>query len=46
MLATTVAGNAHTLGELATMYREAGFSEVAGHSVPTGPHTVVVGRAV
>jgi hypothetical protein len=28
------------------MYHEAGFGDVAGHSVPTGPHTVVVGRAV
>jgi ubiquinone/menaquinone biosynthesis C-methylase UbiE len=46
MLATTVGGDAYTLKELATMYREAGFGEVAGHPVPTGPHTVVVGRAL
>ncbi len=45
MLATTVAGDAYTLTELAAMYLEAGFGDVAGHSVPTGPHTVVVGRA-
>ncbi len=46
MLATTAAGDAYTLPELAAMYREAGFAQVAGHPVPTGPHTVVVGRAV
>jgi SAM-dependent methyltransferase len=46
MLATTPAGDAYTLPELATMYREAGFGEIVGHPVPTGPHTVVVGRAV
>jgi ubiquinone/menaquinone biosynthesis C-methylase UbiE len=45
MLATTVAGDAYTLSELAAMYRDAGFADVAGHPVPTGPHTVVVGRA-
>ena len=45
MLATTAAGDAYTLPELAAMYREAGFAQVAGHPVPTGPHTVVVGRA-
>ncbi len=46
MLATTTAGDAYTLPELAAMYREAGFADVAAHPVPTGPHTVVVGRAV
>jgi hypothetical protein len=45
MLATTAAGDAYTLPELAAMYREAGFAQIAGHPVPTGPHTVVVGRA-
>jgi len=45
MLATTVAGDAYTLSELTAMYREAGFDDIAGHPVPTGPHTVVVGRA-
>jgi SAM-dependent methyltransferase len=44
MLATTPAGDAYTLSELDAMYRAAGFTEVAGHAVPTGPHTVVVGR--
>lgn len=46
MLATTPAGDAYTLSELAAMYRAAGFADVVGHPVPTGPHTVVVGRAV
>jgi 2-polyprenyl-3-methyl-5-hydroxy-6-metoxy-1,4-benzoquinol methylase len=45
MLATTAAGDAYTLAELEGMYREAGFGDVAGHPVPTGPHTVVVGVA-
>ena len=39
------AGDAYTLSELTAMYREAGFGDIAGHPVPTGPHTVVVGRA-
>ena len=46
MLATTAAGDAYTLSELETMYRAAGFADVAGRPVPTGPHTVVVGHAV
>jgi 2-polyprenyl-3-methyl-5-hydroxy-6-metoxy-1,4-benzoquinol methylase len=46
MLATTAAGDAYTLSELTAMYREAGFGDITGHPVPTGPHTVVVGRAV
>ena len=45
MLATTAAGDAYTLRELEQMYRAAGFVEVAGHPVPVGPHTIVVGRA-
>jgi hypothetical protein len=44
MLATTACGDAYTLSELSAMYREAGFDGVTGHPVPTGPHTVVVGR--
>jgi len=32
--------------ELGTIYRAAGFADIAGHAVPTGPHTVVVGHAV
>lgn len=44
MLATTAAGDAYTLSELEAMYRQAGFTEIAGHPVPTGPHTVVVGH--
>jgi 2-polyprenyl-3-methyl-5-hydroxy-6-metoxy-1,4-benzoquinol methylase len=45
MLATTTAGDAYTLRELEMMYAAAGFTDVRGHPVPTGPHTVVVGRA-
>jgi len=45
MLATTASGDAYTLRELEGMYRAAGFAEVVGHPVPTGPHTVVVGHA-
>lgn len=45
MLATTPAGDAYTLSDLESMYHEAGFADVTGHPVPTGPHTVVVGRA-
>jgi SAM-dependent methyltransferase len=46
MLATTATGDAYTLQELDTMYRAAGFTDVVGHPIPTGPETVVVGRAV
>ena len=46
MLATTAAGDAYTLQELGEMYRAAGFGDIHGHPVPTGPHTVVVGHAV
>ena len=45
MLATTAAGDAYTLHELAAMYRAAGFADVSGHPIPTGPHTLVVARA-
>jgi 2-polyprenyl-3-methyl-5-hydroxy-6-metoxy-1,4-benzoquinol methylase len=45
MLATTAEGDAYTLRELERMYRAAGFTNIVGHPVPTGPHTVVVGRA-
>jgi 2-polyprenyl-3-methyl-5-hydroxy-6-metoxy-1,4-benzoquinol methylase len=43
MLATTVAGDAYTFRELAGMYRDAGFSDVAAHPVPRAPHTIVIG---
>lgn len=46
MLATTRAGDAYTLEQLESMYQAAGFADVSGHPLPTGPHTVVVGRAV
>jgi len=45
MLATTEAGDAYTLRDLERMYRAAGFDDVSGHQVPTGPHMAVVGRA-
>jgi hypothetical protein len=45
MLATTPCRDAYTLSELSAMCRETGFDGVTGHPVPTGPHTVVVGRA-
>ncbi len=45
MLATTAAGDAYTLHDLEKMYAAAGFADVTGHAVPTGPHTVVVGCA-
>jgi SAM-dependent methyltransferase len=44
MLATTPAGDAYTLRELEAMYRSAGFTDVVGHPIPTGPHTIVAGR--
>ena len=45
MLASTVAGDAYTLGELTAMYKEAGFTGVTAHPIPMSPHTVVMGRA-
>ena len=46
MLATTVAGDAYTQKAFEAMYRQADFGDVTLHSVPTGPETVVIGRAV
>jgi hypothetical protein len=46
MLATTEAGDAYTLRELEAMYRASAFDHVAARTVPTGPGTVVTGRAV
>ncbi len=46
MLAITAAGDAYTFHELESMYRQAGFTDVAAHPVPTGPHTVVTARSV
>jgi hypothetical protein len=45
MLATTESGDAYTLREYESMYRGAGFTDVKGHALPMGPHTVVTGRA-
>lgn len=46
MLATTAAGDAYTFPELEAMYHAALFGQVTAHSLPTGPGTVVLGRAV
>ena len=46
MLASTASGDAYTFGDLAKMYREAGFGDITAHPVPTGPHTVVLGHAL
>jgi ubiquinone/menaquinone biosynthesis C-methylase UbiE len=45
MLATTAAGDAYTLSELAAMYRDAGFKDINGIPIPMSPHTVVIGHA-
>ena len=45
MLATTRDGDAYTLKEYEAMLEAAGFADVTGHPVPTGPHTIVVGHA-
>lgn len=45
MLTTTEAGDAYTFDELASMYKEAGFSNISEHPIPMSPHTVVTGRA-
>lgn len=44
MLATTPSGDAYTFAELEAMYREAGFERITGDDMPTGTHTVVIGR--
>ena len=45
MLATTTAGDAYTLSELAAMYEAAGLRDVTAHPIPMSPHTIVMGRA-
>ncbi|HEY2016558.1 MAG TPA: class I SAM-dependent methyltransferase [Bryobacteraceae bacterium] len=45
MLATTPSGDAYTFRELASMFQEAGFTEINALPVPGGPHTVVMGQA-
>jgi 2-polyprenyl-3-methyl-5-hydroxy-6-metoxy-1,4-benzoquinol methylase len=42
MLATTVAGDAYTLGELTGMYQDAGFRNVTSRPIPMSPHTIVM----
>ncbi len=46
MLASTPTGDAYTFRELEAMYREAGFDNITARPVPSGPHTVVLGRKV
>ena len=46
MLGHTTAGEAYTFRELEAMYHQAGFAHATAHPVPTGPHTVVMARAV
>jgi hypothetical protein len=45
MLASTVSGDAYTLSELSSMYRDAGFRDITSHPIPMSPHTVVMGRS-
>jgi Methylase involved in ubiquinone/menaquinone biosynthesis len=45
MLTTTASGDAYTFSELASMYNEAGFTNITEHPIPMSPHTVVLGRA-
>ncbi|MDE3062424.1 MAG: class I SAM-dependent methyltransferase [Acidobacteriota bacterium] len=45
MLATTTAGDAYPLSELAAMYGAAGLRDVTAHPIPMSPHTIVMGRA-
>ena len=46
MLGSTPSGDAYTFREYEAMYREAGFGDTAMHSIPTGPDSVITGRAV
>jgi 2-polyprenyl-3-methyl-5-hydroxy-6-metoxy-1,4-benzoquinol methylase len=43
MLASTVSGDAYTLSELSSMYKDAGFHDISSHPIPMSPHTVVMG---
>jgi hypothetical protein len=45
MLTSTESGDAYTFNELASMYTEAGFSDISKHPIPMSPHTIVLGRA-
>jgi 2-polyprenyl-3-methyl-5-hydroxy-6-metoxy-1,4-benzoquinol methylase len=45
MLASTVSGDAYTLSELSSMYKDAGFRDITSHPIPMSPHTVVMGRS-
>jgi SAM-dependent methyltransferase len=43
MLATTASGDAYTLREYDSMYRDAGFDGATGHPIPPAAHTIVLG---
>jgi len=45
MLTSTEAGDAYTFDELASMYKESGFSNISQQPIPMSPHTVVLGTA-
>jgi ubiquinone/menaquinone biosynthesis C-methylase UbiE len=45
MLTSTESGDAYTFNELASMYTEAGFSDISKHAIPMSPHTIVMGNA-
>lgn len=45
MLTSTESGDAYTFNELASMYKEAGYSDINKHPIPMSPHTIVMGRA-
>jgi ubiquinone/menaquinone biosynthesis C-methylase UbiE len=45
MLTSTESGDAYTFNELASMYKEAGFSDISKHPIPMSPHTIVMGNA-
>lgn len=44
MLANTPAGDAYTLRELTSMFKDAGFGPVTSAPVPKSPHTIVMAR--
>jgi 2-polyprenyl-3-methyl-5-hydroxy-6-metoxy-1,4-benzoquinol methylase len=45
MLLSTNAGDAYTLSELTSMYRESGFEDITAHPIPMSPHTIVMAHA-
>jgi SAM-dependent methyltransferase len=45
MLATTASGDAYTFQQLAGMHREAGYSGIECHPIPSSPHSIVTAVA-